>query len=315
MMSEKVAIVMPVHNGQSFLAEAIESILAQTHENFLLIAIDDGSTDKSSEILAQYAANDTRIEIITQENQGIGATKNRGLCHAKTEWVFFIDQDDIMFPNRIERQLEFIRRHPEIRVCSCLATYIDEKGRMFGTTSNSVPTPDDGEAHIRRGEPIGILQPGAVLHRETITSIGGYRNQFSPADDIDLWTRVAEQGHLIMSQNEVLMKYRIHDKSITTSNFQKGYMQVQWIRECMQARRSGEREPDWDSFLAARKADPLWVRANHWRKMISKDLYRQAGRAILTKQRGQGMFKFILATVLRPTYTLPRMMVQVFGRK
>ena len=74
-------------------------------------------------------------------------------------------------------------------------------------------------------------------------------------------------------------------------------------------------EPDWDSFLADWNAVPLWARANRWRKVNAKDLYRQAGRAMISEQKVQGLFKFILAAVLLPTYTLPRMMSQVFGPK
>ena len=314
-MSERVTVIISVYNAELFLAETIESILAQTHKNFVLIAIDDGSTDKSSEILAHYAAIDTRIEIISQNNQGLGVTRNIGLQNAKTEWVFVMDADDIMLPNRIERQLEFIRRHPDIRVSSCLANYIDEKGREFGTTHNSVPSAEAFAAYIRSGDAIGILHPGAVLHRKTIISIGGYRNAFGPAVDSDLWNRVAEHGHLILVQNEVLMKYRIHDGSMMTADFQSGRLKYEWVRSCMRARRSGKMEPDWETFLADWHAAPLWTRANRWRKTYAKALYRQAGRAMLTERRVQGLWEFTLATVLQPTYTLPRMLCQVFGRK
>lgn len=315
MMSENVSVIISVYNAESFLAEAMESILAQTHEQFVLFAINDGSTDRSREILEQYAANDTRVEIINQENQGIGSTRNRGLQHATTEWVFLMDADDVMLPNRLEKQLEFIRNNPDIRVCSCLANYIDEEGRTFATTANSVPSPEAFKDYVDKGDAIGILHPGAVLHRETIISVGGYRNEFNGAEDSDLWNRLAEQGHLILVQDEILMKYRIHSGSTSTSNFQRGRMKYEWVRACMRARRRGEMEPDWESFLANWNSAPLWVRANRWRKMYSKSLYRQAGQAMLTEHKTNSLYKFALATVLQPTYTLPKMMSQVFSRK
>lgn len=314
-MSDKVSIVMPVYNAEVFLPEALESILAQTYKNFVLIAIDDGSTDGSGEILEKYAAKDSRIEIIRQKNQGVGETRNRGLHHASTEWVFVMDADDVMFPNRIEKQLEFIKRHSDIRICSCLANYIDEEGRVFATSANSVPSRESFEKYVRTGEAIGLLNPGAVIHRETMIAIGGYRNQFKQAEDIDLWNRAAEKGHLILVQNDVLMKYRIHGGSMTTANFMGSRMYYEWVRACMRARRNGTPEPDWESFLANWDSAPLWARANRLRKMYSKALYRQAGQAILTEHRVNGLYKFALATMLQPTYTLPRMMTQVFGRK
>ena len=83
----------------------------------------------------------------------------------------------------------------------------------------------------------------------------------------------------------------------------------------MRARRNDEIEPDWESFLADWHAAPLWTRANRWRKMYSKALYRQGGRAMITEKRVQGLCEFALATVLQPTYTLPRVISQVFGGK
>jgi len=313
-VSEKVSIVMPVYNVESLLAETLESILAQTHKNFVLIAVDDGSTDGSYKILEQYAAKDSRIEVLRQENQGNMAARNRGLKHAKTEWVFQMDSDDVMFPNRIERQLDFIRRHPDIRACSSLARYIDEKGRVFGTTPNSIPSVEAFNSYLRRGEPVEVLNPGAVVHRETVISIGGYRNIFIQAGDIDLWNRLAEKGHLILVQNEVLMKYRIHNGSITTSNFLRGQKHVEWVCACMRARKNNEVEPDWDTFLEEWESAPLWTRTNRWRKIYSKALYRHSGRAILNGRKLRGFCGVALATVLRPTYTLPRMINQVFSR-
>jgi glycosyltransferase involved in cell wall biosynthesis len=315
MMSEKISIVMPVYNAETYLAEAIESTLQQSHTNFVLIVIDDGSTDRSLEILEQFAAKDKRVEIIRQENQGCGATRNRGFEHAKTEWVFLMDADDVMYPNRLEVQLEFIKSHPDLRACSCLAKYLDEKGQVFATTHNSVPTAEVLKAHMDRGDAIGMLNPGAAIHRETMISLGGYRNQFKQAGDCDFWNRLAEQGHLVLVQNAVLMKYRIHSGSMTTANFIGSRMNYEWVRACMRARRNGETEPNWESFLARWNSVSMWARANRWRKMYSKALYRQAGQAMLTAHKAKGLYTFALATVLQPTYTLPRVMSQVFGRR
>jgi hypothetical protein len=225
-----------------------------------------------------------------------------------------MDADDIMRPNRLEVQLEFIRQNPDLRACSCMARYMDERGQEFATTHNSLPTAEALKAHLDRGDAIGMLNPGAAMHRETAIAIGGYRNQFKQAEDCDLWNRLAEQGHLILVQNEILMKYRIHGGSLTTSNFSESRLYYEWVRACMRARRNEEAEPDWESFLQSWDSVPLWTRANRWRKMYSKAFYRQAGRAMLTEHRVHGLYKFALATVLQPTYTLPRAMSQVFGR-
>jgi len=109
---KEVTVIMPVYNGERYLAEAIESVLEQTYKNFKFIIINDGSTDGSTNIIAHYAASDSRILPIFQPNYGAAAARNRGLKETRSEWIALIDNDDIMLPMRLERQISFLTSIP-----------------------------------------------------------------------------------------------------------------------------------------------------------------------------------------------------------
>jgi glycosyltransferase involved in cell wall biosynthesis len=165
-----VSVVMPVYNGQAFLREAIESVLAQTHLDLELVAIDDGSADESPAILADLAVADPRVRVIRQANGGGARARNRALQEARAEWIINLDQDDLMLPNRIERQLAFLAAHPDVKVFSCRALYINAAGKAFGKTKcEPITTRAAFERHLASGEPIGInpaeLGEGRVDHR------------------------------------------------------------------------------------------------------------------------------------------------------
>src|SRR5688500_15519812 len=107
-----VSIVLPVYNAAAFLAEAVQSTLAQTFTDFAVIALHDGSTDGSREVLAGF--RDDRVRLIDQPQQGLVETLNRGICEARGEWVARMDGDDVSLPARLALQVQYLRRNPEI---------------------------------------------------------------------------------------------------------------------------------------------------------------------------------------------------------
>jgi glycosyltransferase involved in cell wall biosynthesis len=307
-----VSVVMPVYNGQAFLREAIESVLAQTHSDLELVAIDDGSTDDSPAILAELAAADPRVRVIRQANGGGARARNRALQEARAEWIINLDQDDVMLPNRIERQLAFLAAHPDVKVFSCRALYINADGKAFGKTKcEPITTREAFEHHLASGEPIGINHPAAALHRPTILEVGGYRPEFEGAEDIDLWNRVAERGHLVLQQDEVLMRYRIHSTSVMASRTRQSWEKGEWTIACMQARRAGRAEPTRDEYLAELRAQPWWRRLQQERLMQARVYYRVAGFDIANRRWLRGARHLLIAGAAQPSYVLGRLAAQV----
>lgn len=307
----RVTVLMPVYNGAHYLGKAIESVLAQTHRNFELLLINDGSTDESLNIMTRYAQLDNRIGIMSHENCGMGESLNHALRRASTEWVVRMDADDIMFFNRLERQISFIVENPNIRVTCCRAQYIDEKECIIGKTASDLTNWEAFHRYLETGEAIGLLHPGVAMHRQTVLDVGGYRGQYWPADDIDLWNRLAERNHAILVQDEILMYYRVHPGSAITCNYRFGRLQYEWVRACMRARRLGQPEPSRKTFLEEWNNVTWYERLNRARKINAKYLYRKAGHNWLAGSWFQTVIRLGGAALLQPVYTIGRLKSQL----
>ncbi len=213
-----VTVQMPVFNGGKYLAEAIESILNQTFRDFEFLILDDGSTDDSLNILRQYESNDSRIRVISRENRGLGTTQNELVQHARGEFIAQLDQDDIAVPNRLELQVDFLGKNPRVVAVGGASQMIDGAGRYLTTFT---PPHTDAEIQALNLEGICAIAHSSVMMRsESLAVIGNYNKEYNLAPDLDLWLRLGEVGELA-NLNEVLLKYRLHDKSASEKTSQK----------------------------------------------------------------------------------------------
>ncbi len=140
---------------------------------------------------------------------------------------------------------------------------------------------------------------------------GGYRQEYFPANDIDLWGRIADAGGLILVQPEYLMHYRVHAGSATAQGFKNARLKYQSARDSMRARRRGLPEPAWDAYVESRLNAPWWKRLNRWRKTNARRLYRQAAQNLLSRKAVRAAAEIFAATLLQPTYTVPRLKGQL----
>lgn len=300
----QVTVLMPAFNAGHYIAEAIESVLSQTYSDFELIIINDGSTDNTQSVIENYAQKDKRIQIISHPNIGMGASLNEGLNLANNEWIIRMDADDVMMPNRIERQLNFVNQHPDLAVSASLVYYINEKGKVIGKNSSELKNPQYFQSYLKSNELIGFHHPGVIMRKDVVMSVYGYRPQFWPADDIDLWNRIAERGDLVLLQQEYLLKYRIHDTAISVKGVRLARLKVGWVKQCMLARRRGDPEPSWEGYLSLRMGRPFWAWINQERKDLAKICYKTA---VLHYSRRNFYLTFpylASATLLQPSYVM-----------
>lgn len=202
---------MPVFNGESFLRGSIESILGQTYSDFEFIIIDDGSTDRSVEIINSYA--DPRIRLIRQgTNQGLISTLNTGISQASGTYIARMDGDDVSLPQRLERQVAFMDEHPEVGVCG---TWF----RKINGTRGRVVRPPIGSAEIKSFLLFDcpFAHPSVMLRRLLLDQLGQwYRADYRHAEDYDLWARLAEVTEFA-NLPEVLLYYREHAAQVSAS--------------------------------------------------------------------------------------------------
>jgi hypothetical protein len=206
-----VSVVLPVRNGERYIAEAITSIVEQTFRNFEVVVVDDGSCDCTLQILAEWAVRDPRIRLLARPRSGLVAALEAGRAAAQGFYLARMDADDIADPERLRRQVEYLDRHPEVVAIGGQIELIDAKGRSLGRRVFPV-TPADCRTYLKRGAP--FCHPAVMMRPDAVALVGGYRASFEPAEDIDLWLRLAKVGELANLDVNVL-RYRVHAASMT----------------------------------------------------------------------------------------------------
>ena len=200
----KVSVVMPVYNTEKYVGEAIQSILDQTFTDFEFIIIDDGSTDKSWDIIQEYAKKDTRIIIYqNQKNKWITHTRKKLIDTVKTNYIASMDSDDISLPDRLQLCYDFLSSHPDYSVVSWNNIIIDEQWKRIGTRaySNNIPQ------IILKKSPIS--QPSSMFRKDVYTEVWGYDPDLNYAEDYDLWCKIYSKWHGIKNIPQDLIKHRV----------------------------------------------------------------------------------------------------------
>jgi glycosyltransferase involved in cell wall biosynthesis len=304
-----LSVLMPAYNAERYVAQAIDSVLAQTVRDFQLLIIDDGSMDKTPSVAREYEKRDARVRLIVQENAGISHTLNRGFeMLADSEWIFLMHADDVMMPNRLERQLAFLKENPDVAVASSLVHYVNAEGETIGHGRSPFTKRESVEAAVERGELIAFNHPACALKRSAVMEAGGYRHEFWPAEDCDLWARIAERGHRVAVQDEFLLKYRIHGTSASISRARLMQQKTIWLERCIAARRKGEAEPTWEAFQAERKKVPLLTRLNHSRQELGRTFYQAAIHHVSTRNYLKFVPTLALAGLLEPALVMSRIL-------
>ena len=215
-----VSVVMSVRNVARYVRPAVESVLGQTFPDFEFLIIEDGSKDETGKILKEYARQDTRIRILTGPERGLSMALNLGIEHAKAPLLVRMDGDDICLPRRFEKQVAFMREHPECVLAGCRCELIDPEGRPIHEKPD---TPLDHEQIeyllLRMRWP--IVHPAVVMRADAVARTGGYLEKYLTVEDHDLFLKLGEIGKLA-NVDEVLLRYRQHFKStvFTTAHSQ-----------------------------------------------------------------------------------------------
>lgn len=226
-----VSVIVPVYNAAQFLRETLESILEQTYRPFEIIAVNDGSTDSSQEILEEYAH---RIQCIHQENQGVAIARNVGVECSLGNYVAFCDADDIWFPRKLESQMDIVKRHPCVGVVAGFMEKVDELGRTLDSDQKPSDLHDQPmnlkQVLLMEGNLIGMST--SLIRKEIFQEIGGFQpgNKDLKAEDYDLWIRAAGKTKIYLS-SKFVGQYRVLKNSRSHGSLRKEYgAQFQLLR-------------------------------------------------------------------------------------
>ena len=179
---------MSVFNNEKYLNESIESIVNQSYKNFEFIIIDDASFDKSAEILKDWLNKDYRIKVVTnKENIGLTKSLNKAIKIAQGEYIARQDGDDISLPQRFEKQIEFLEKHPEIKILGTFGYIIDKQGNILGKEILSTSFKKIKRNLIKRNS---LMHNSVIIKKEIIDKVGGYDEKFKTSQDYELWFRI-----------------------------------------------------------------------------------------------------------------------------
>jgi glycosyltransferase involved in cell wall biosynthesis len=217
----RVSVVVPVHNGQDTLAQALQSIRAQTLVDHEVVLVVNGCTDQSPSIARAFSLDDGRVRVVQLASAGLVAALNRGLIEARAPIVARLDADDRMMPERLERQWQLLECNPGWTVVACGVRHvpgIEQEGagmQRHVAWLNSLRTPED----IRHARFIDspVAHPSVSFRKDAIDSLGGYRDGDFP-EDYDLWLRVMEAGMLIGHDDAVLLEWQDSAGRLTRSD-------------------------------------------------------------------------------------------------
>jgi glycosyltransferase involved in cell wall biosynthesis len=213
--SNLVSVIIPAFNSERYLSDAVESVLNQTYKNFELIVVNDGSTDRTEEILKQYF---DRIQYIYQHNKGVAAARNTGIRVSKGEYVAFLDSDDIWAKNNLRLQINYLKNNPDIGLIYGEIVNFNghETDEELWSVIMETPRP---KGHIFQDLILACLfQTSTVMVRRRVLDTVGFFNESLPlGEDYDLWLRIAA-NHKVGYVPDMLCKYRRHASSLTATN-------------------------------------------------------------------------------------------------
>jgi glycosyltransferase involved in cell wall biosynthesis len=233
-----ISVVMTVFQAEEYLVAALESILAQTFSDWEMVIVDDGSTDRSRDILERYQQQDRRIRLILNEvNLGQTASLNRALEVCRGKWIARQDADDLSYPRRLESQVAFLEKHPEVVLLGTSGRIIDKQDKKKG-----VLIMPQSDALIRWSAPIlnPFLHTAVIFSREVALRLGGYNTTYRIAQDYEFWSRMMQEGK-VANLAEHLVDYRHLSSSLSKIGASQAFEEADQVASQLITTLYGER--------------------------------------------------------------------------
>tara|TARA_B100001971_G_C18221808_1_gene557701 strand:- start:148 stop:921 length:774 start_codon:yes stop_codon:yes gene_type:complete len=226
-----VSVVTSVYNGEAYLEECVDSILNQTFQDFEYIILNNGSTDRTPEILKRYT--DPRLRIIHQKNLGISQSLNKGINLSNSDLIARLDADDYSFPQRLEKQVTFMEQYPEIVLCGSRFKELIGK-KYFVQKVQFIEKDEDIRKILSCYNP--FCHSTIMIRKKTFTKSGGYNQKFKYSQDYELWVRILNLGNAEILKEE-LSVVRLAEQSTSNKNRRKQKLedlQIRWdaFRQC-----------------------------------------------------------------------------------
>ena len=208
--SPLVSIIIPTFNRSEYLPRAIGSVLKQTFKDFELIVVDDGSTDKTCQLLDSFS--DPRIRYESQPNRGVSSARNRGIRNSNGTFLSFLDSDDEWMPSKLEKQLEALEDNPDYMIVHTEEMWFRNGQRINQKNKHR----KYGGWVFRHCLPLCVISPSSILmHRKIFSKIGLFNESFPVCEDYELWLRLTSKYQVLFIDKPLLKKYGGHSGQLS----------------------------------------------------------------------------------------------------
>ncbi|HDD44817.1 MAG TPA: glycosyltransferase [Candidatus Desulfofervidus auxilii] len=205
----KVSVIIPTYNRANFLKEAIESVLNQTYKDYELIIVDDGSTDETQKIIAQYK---NKLKYIVIPHHGVSKARNVGIKRAKGEFIAFLDSDDLWHPKKLEVQINFFDNHHNAIICQTEEIWLRNGKRVNPKKYHKKPSGMMFEKSLERC----LISPSAVMmHKTLFEKVGLFDESFPACEDYDMWLRVTARFPVYLLPEPLVIKRGGHPDQLS----------------------------------------------------------------------------------------------------
>jgi glycosyltransferase involved in cell wall biosynthesis len=202
-MNPLVSVIIPCYNSQEYVSQTIDWVLASSYKNIEIIIIDDGSTDRSVEIVDKYVKSHKNVAVYIQKNQGVSVARNLGISKAKGVYIMPVDSDDMICETYIEEAVKVLESNPEVKV-------VTAEGEFFGNKSGRIILPDFDLNLLARKN---LLSVCALYRKSDWERIGGYCPKLFGREDWDFWISMLKDGGEVVKLPILGYKYRIRTNS------------------------------------------------------------------------------------------------------
>lgn len=217
-----IDVIIPTYNRAPYIERAIESVLGQEYKNFLLYIVDDGSTDNTSLILQKYQ-NHPQIIFLYQKNSGVSSARNLAIQHSNSDWISFLDSDDEWMPEKLSKQMEYIKQFP-----NCNFLHTEEHWIRNGVRVNPKIKHSKGNEEIfKRSLERCLISPSTVLMtRKLLLKYGGFNTEFEICEDYDLWIKILANDKIDFLNLPLTKKYGGHQDQLSTKYVAMDYWRI-----------------------------------------------------------------------------------------
>jgi glycosyltransferase involved in cell wall biosynthesis len=203
----QVSVIIPTYNRAQYIEESIRSVLVQSYTDLEVVVVDDGSVDDTEKVVSAIA--DPRLRYIRQENRGRSNARNHALSLARGKYVAFLDSDDLYLPGKIELQVDYLKKHPNVGMVYTSAYCINDGGEMLADRYEATVSGRIYE-QIAFFTPVTITLPTVMTYREVMDHVGGFDENMHRFEDTDMWRRISK-SYRIDAMSDYTCKLRTHD--------------------------------------------------------------------------------------------------------